>query len=551
MVRVLELRGNKLAMHRFCCLPLSVILATAVANGLVVAADDSLHSQVDALVAAKFAGQQPVDAANDMAFQRRIWLDLAGRIPSTDEARRFLKDGSANKRTAEIDRLLAASTYAERMEDLFHVMLMERRGDDDNWRKFLRQQFEKNQPWDGLARAILMPNDEDELARGAAYFYTKRLAKYGQNPTDFPGLTRDVGRLFLGVDLQCAECHDHLFIDDYKQRDFQGLFAVFKNLSIRRGVDFPAVNEKAMTAKLEFVSVFAEGKDETGPRIPFADEFPIPPPPAVAPEKKKTKPDPNAKPAFSALSLIAEQIAAHDRELFNRNIVNRLWFLMMGRGLVEPLDQFHSGNPPSHPELLDLLAREFAAHKYDIKWFLRELAMSQTYQRDSRLLAGAKPPAADTYLTGNERRLSAEQLLSSTLIATGNFERLSKSDGDKPNEQFAEVEKKFLTMFANEPREPEVDFSATVKGALFLLNDDKFLNLLKPEPGNLVHRLLPMTDSHALTEELFLSVFTRPPTDDERAAVADYLKQNSARRETALSHVVWSMLASMEFYVNH
>jgi hypothetical protein len=108
------------------------------------------------------------------------------------------------------------------MEELLNQMLMERCGEDPEWQKFLAWAADTNQPWDVISRAILDPDAESELARGAAYFITNRLTKIGQQETDFPGLTRDVGRMFMGVDLQCAQCHDHLFIDDYKQIDFQG-----------------------------------------------------------------------------------------------------------------------------------------------------------------------------------------------------------------------------------------------------------------------------------------------------------------------------------------
>jgi hypothetical protein len=526
---------------------LSVAGGPPAVGARVASAGEPLHARIDQLIAAKFDGTEPAPLIDEVGFLRRVWLDLAGRIPTADEMQRFLSDDAPNKRAEEVDRLFAAPTYGQRMADLFHVMLMERRGDDEHWRKFLQDSFERNRPWNEIVHTILKPDDADETARGAAFFYTKRLESYGQNPTDFPGLTRDVGRLFLGVDLQCAQCHNHLFIDDYKQRDFQGLFAVYQNLSIRRGVDFPAIDEKAMTAKLEFVSVFDADKQETGPRLPFGEEFLIPAP--SADEKKDEK---NADgPSFSALALIADELPTAENELFASNIVNRLWFLMMGRGLVDPFDQFHSDNPPSHPELLTLLASEFAAHNFDIQWMLRELALTETYQRSSQMPAAGDPPAAHTYLVANEKRLSAEQLFCSTLIATGNLQRLTAHEGDKPNADFDDLKKRFLDAFANEPREPEIDQDATVKAALFLLNDDKVLGLLKPQPGNLVERLMKTDDATALVDELFQSVFVRLPTEEERAAVTAYLEKNADRRDIALGQVVWSMLSSVEFCVNH
>jgi hypothetical protein len=418
---------------------------------------------------------------------------------------------------------------------------MGRRGDSPDWQKFLQTCFEQNKPWNEMAAAMLDPPHEDESLRGAGFFYTKRLEHYGQNPIDYPGLTRDVGRLLLGVDLQCAQCHNHLFIDDYKQQEFQGLFAIYKNLTIRTDVKYPAVAEKATEQKLEFISVFDPTKQETGPRIPFVKEV----------AWVEQPPDPKSKaPLLSALPPLAKELPKADNLYFTRNIANRLWFVMMGRGLVEPLDLFHTGNPSTHPELLDTLAQEFAAHNFDIKWLLREIALSEAYQRSSTAADGQELPTRESYLVGNEKRLSAEQLLWSTLVATGNVERLTKED-EAAKKELEDLKTRFVKAFANEPREPEVDFNATVAGALFLMNDEKLLDLLKPQAGNLTERLLAMSDQQAMTDELFLSILTRMPADEERAAVTEYLGAHTESREKALAHIVWSMLSSMEFGVNH
>ncbi|MBW3595772.1 MAG: DUF1549 and DUF1553 domain-containing protein, partial [Planctomycetes bacterium] len=509
-----------------------------------VSAEGPLHVRVDQLVAERFEGREPAPVCDDATFVRRVWLDLAGRIPSAEEAKSFLDDTSPDKRTKLIDALLAAPTYRERMQDLFHVMLMERRGDDPEWRTFLKTCFEQNKPWNEMAAAILNPDAENEATRGAAFFYTKRLESYGQNPTDFPGLTRDVGRLFLGVDLQCAECHNHLFIDDYKQHDFQGLFAIYKNLAIRTDLKFPAVMEKGTGEKLSFISVFDPAQQETGPRIPFGEEV------AVVEQPLPPNPPRNLKgPLYGALPSLADELPTAENELFTKNIVNRLWFVMMGEGLVMPLDLFHSENPPSHPELLDLLAGEFAAHAFDIKWLLRELALTQTYQRSSVLAEGQEPPPRNSYLLGNEKRLSAEQLLWSTLQATGNHKRLAGGD-EAAAKELEDYKSRFVKAFANEPREPEVDFNATVAGALFQLNDAKMLALFQPQAGNLTERLVAMKGDDQAIDELFLSIFTRRPSGEERAAVKQFLDGN-ANREEALAHVAWSMVTAMEFYVNH
>ncbi|HEV7223112.1 MAG TPA: DUF1549 domain-containing protein [Pirellulales bacterium] len=525
---------------------------------------------IDRLVSAQSGGPMAAQSG-DAEFLRRVYLDLAGRIPTAAEARKFLAEQAVDKRVRLIDRLLASAEYPRRMRELFHAMLMERRGDDPLWDEFLRRSFEANKPWDVLSRQILDPDAQDEATRGAAYFYTARLDKVGQQDTDYPGLTRDVGRLFLGVDLQCAQCHNHLFIDDYKQHDFQGLYAVYLNTFIRRDVSYPAIGENVMTKKAEFLSVFDKVPLATGPRVPGGDEIEIPA--FAAGEEYRTPPDKATKhpgePKFSPLEAIAARIATAESAAFRRNIANRLWFVMMGRGLVQPLDQFHRDNPPSHPELLERLAQEIAARQFDLRSLLRELALSETYQRSGvYAVSGAAP---ESYRAALEKPLSAEQLFWSTLVATGaaNVVPLGASPGAndakqsgenanesaknsaEPAEGLDELRKRFVAAFAGPAKEPEIEFSPSVKAALFLLNDPRVMALFEPRPGNLVDRLTKLGDPAAIAEELYLGVLTRLPTEEERADVAEALAKQPERRDVVLRYLTWSLAGSTEFCLNH
>ena len=507
---------------------------------------EELSPRIDVLIAAAAKDAPQGSACDDATFLRRIYLDLAGRIPSWQEATTFLDNQDANKRTQLIDTLLASGEYPRRMQDLFHAMLMERRGDSPEWTKFLQTSFESNKPWDQLVREILDPDPNNEAIRGAAFFHTKRLDKVGQQETDYPGLTRDVGRLFLGMDLQCAQCHNHLFIESYKQVDFQGLYTVYQNTFIRNDLKFPAIGEKVLTKKADFSSVFDKVALTTGPRVPGGKEIEIPTfekneEYLVPPDKKTNFP---GTPRFRAMQFLATELPASGNKAFANNIANRLWFVMMGRGLVNPLDQQHAANRPSHPELLDLLSQEIVAQKFDMKWMLRQLALTQTYQRATVLPEGTEPPKPETYRIANEKRLSAEQLMNSVLVATGSR--------DKPRE--VELEKfraAFVKAFGNVPQDPEVEFSPSLKSSLFVLNDPLVLDCLTPQPGNLVERLLTTSDSNSLVDELYLSILTRKPTDEERTAVAEYLAKNLERRPAAITNLTWALLASTEFCLNH
>ncbi len=538
----------------FRIVPVAVLIIAAS-----VCAGDSLHSRIDAMIEAKASGAVN-PSTSDEEFIRRVYLDLAGRIPTAVEAREFLANSDSSKREKITDQLLESDDYPRRMKELFHVMFMERRGTHEEWDKFLQESFSANKPWDQFVREILHPNADDELTRGSAFFITKRLEKYGQNPTDYPGLVRDVGRLFMGVDVQCAQCHDHLFIDDYKQIDYQGLFAYLGSVSIRRDVQFPAVAEKPIKKKIEFMSVFDMQPLQVGLRLPFGEEVEIPTfkngEEYITPPDRKTKSPGVLK--FSTLKVLGETLPVADNDLFKKNIVNRLWWAMMGRGLVHPLDLHHQENAPSHPELLQLLADEFASHKFDIKWMLRELALTKTYQR-SGLLPGdsQRPPKPESYEVALERPLSAEQILRSLLLSTGELESVlandKKDEKDAEGEEltYSEIYDRFKAALANPPREPEVDFSPTVKAALFLSNDDLLVSWLQPRDGNLVDRLSKIDDAKEIAEEVYLAILTRAPTDEERTEAIDYLSEQIKRRSAAVGNLAWALLTSTEFCVNH
>jgi hypothetical protein len=521
----------------------AISLALIACSCFVAKADEPLHARIDAIIDAKARsdGVRLSAPADDAEFVRRAYLDFAGRIPTSDEAKGFFADGSADKRAKLIDKMLAAPEYAARMADAFHVMLMERLGENPEWAKFLRTSFAKNEKWDAMVRKMLRAEPGEKELPGAAFWLAKRLENYGQNPVDYSGLTRDAGRLFLGKNFQCCECHDHLFIDDYKQQHFQGLHAFFKNAYLVSAAKM-VVGERPTTEKTGFASVFTKVPMLTAPALPAQMMLEIP---ALAKGMEYAEP-PDRKAGtpgvlkFSPLKELSERLPTKANADFARNGANRVWFLLTGRGVVHPLDLHHSGNPPSHPELLDLLAKEFAAHDFDVKWLLREIALTKTYQRSSKLPAGAKEaPHPKYFATAIERRLSAEQVLQSVIVATGADPK--SADSLRP---------KYLKAFANQPREPEDEFTPSLKAALFVLHDEAVLGLLKPKPGNLVDRAAKLSDAGA-ADALYLAILSRRPGTEERDAVARLLAKHPDRRAEAIGRAGWAMLASMEFGANH
>ena len=318
------------------------------------------------------------------------------------------------------------------------------------------------------------------------------------------------------------------------------------------------LSEGALTAKYDFVSVLTQVKGQTGPRVPFSEEVAIPDLKGddvwlVKPDKKKNV---VGQPKFSPLQETAKGIATKDNPWFVHNIANRMWWLLMGRGLVEPLDLNHAGNPASHPELLDLLSDQLVAHNFDLKWLIHELALTQTYQRSSQMPAGAKAPAEDLFAVARERPLSAEQLARAFLRATGEWGRVSENKKAEANDDLkryarTDFEGAFRTAFANAPKEPELTVNATLKSALFLRNSDQVLWAVKPREGNLVARVAAVTDNAQVADELYLAVLTRLPVAEEKAEVAAWLEKRAADRPRAVGDYAWALLSSAEFFCNH
>jgi hypothetical protein len=328
-------------------------------------------------------------------------------------------------------------------------------------------------------------------------------------------------------------------------------------------VQFPAIREKVLASKKTFISVFDPEKQEIGVLVPGGPEVDV----ATFPKGEEflTPPDPKKKvpgtPKFSPLTELATHLTAPDNRLFSRNIANRMWFVMMGRGLVEPLDLHHGKNPASHPEVLDLLAREVASHSFDLRWLLRELALSETYQRTGLLPSEGEAPPEKLYAVAVEKRMSAEQLFWSTVIATGEIDRLVAAldaAADKSLEgvltkhgHLGKLRAQFVSAMANPPAEPEIDFEPSVQSALFLMHDGRVLGLVSPQAGNVADRALKLEASDAVADELFLSLLSRPPSDEDRADVAAALAVDAGQRQTAIERLAWALLSSTEFCVNH
>ena len=371
-------------MQRFAPSIARLLAATlallCLGRGFTVAAQDQqpLHERIDALIDAAAVG--PIaPPASDADFVRRIYLDLTGVIPTPEETRAFLADTAQGKRAKLIDVLLAGPAFNRHMTLTLDVMLMERRPDKTSllkpWLAYLLTSVSGNKPLDQLYREMLAADGVDPALRPAARFALNREAEPNL-------LTRDIGRLAFGMDLQCAQCHDHPLIDDYYQADYYGLFAFVQRTSLFNDAKNKQMllGEKA-DGEASFKSVFTgNAADGVRPQMPKGAVLYVEPTFAKGEEYTSVPAkDVRGVPKFSRRAALAGMIAeSHE---FRRNQANRLWAHMFGRGIVHPVDFHHADNPPAHPELLTLLAAELKASGFNLRTMLRELALTRAYQR--------------------------------------------------------------------------------------------------------------------------------------------------------------------------
>lgn len=536
-----------------------------------VTAQTPLHQQIDQLIAEgkQQFEQQAAPLADDATFLRRVTLDLVGTIPTADEVRTFVADSSPDKRSQRINQLLASPEHARRLQYLFDTMLMERRPGKyvktAEWEEYLRQSFLENRPWDELVHEILTVDGTDKTTRPAARFLLDRELKSEV-------VTRDLGRIFLGRDLQCAQCHDHPNVNDYLQRHYHGLDAflsrsyLFKDPKTKQA----SIGEKA-EGQVSFTSVFTKEEGMTAPRVLDLPEIPDP---ADAKKAYKVKPAKNVRsvPVYSRRLQLADALTSQHNEAFRKNIVNRLWAMMMGQGLVEPLDMWHSDNPPTHPKIVSLLSEELANHEFNLRYVIRELALTQTYQRSSHVSAETEIPERSAYQMSLLKPLTPEQLAWSMMQATG----VTSATLERLQMKQRKVDEKQKTKNADDPLWQEealhdalkgnvaafvrtfgivgaqtTRFDASADQALFLLNGTTIQAWLAPSGNQLTARLKKLDQPTAIAEELYLSVFSRFPTETEIKQVALFLEGDPKPADQDLQQLIWAALSSDEFRFNH
>jgi hypothetical protein len=338
-------------------------------------------------------------------------------------------------------------------------------------------------------------------------------------------LAASVARVFMGVRLECAQCHDHPS-GKWTREDFWSQAAFFAGFKPPKNQDF-------------FFGPLNEAADRREINIPNKDQ--------VAQARFLDGKQPKWKFKTSARATLADWMTAKDNPYFSKALVNRVWFQLFGVGLVDPVDDLVDDNKPSHPELLDLLAKEFAEHDFDLKFLFKAIVLSRTYQRTSYV----DDVKQDVRLFGYVpmKGLTAEQLFESLSIATGYRDNL-------PIQQklfgFGTPRANFMEKFTDQ--EKKTEYHTSIPQALTMMNNQLINDATDPSKGRV---LGAVTDSSFMStaekiETLFLAALSRKPTSDEARKMLAYVeKQGSKNEKKGLSDVYWALLNSTEFKFNH
>lgn len=478
----------------------------------------------------------PSDVCTDAEYIRRAYLDLCGLLPTPDEATKFLADKAPDKRAKLIDALLERPEYADFWALKWSDVLRSNRKTIQvkgvhAFQLWIRDHLAANTPVDQMIRELLTANGSTYTNPPANYY---RIAK---DPTN---LAETTAQLFFGVRMQCAKCHNHPF-EAITQDDYYSTAAWFARVKTKKDVNTPSKNP--MDPGAEVVFAVRDG-DVTQPRSlqVMAPKFLKGAVPTIPPGKDRRE-------------VFAEWLTGPENPYFSKSVVNRVWYHLMGKGIVDPVDDFRDSNPSSNDELLDGLAKDFAAKKFDLKHIVRTIMTSRTYQ------LSAQPN--DTNKDDNKyfshaitKLLSAEQLLDALCDVTAVPEKFAGLPLGTRAIQLpdGEVNHPFLKTFGQPARELacecERESDSNLAQALQLINGPTINDKLR-NPNNRLGKLLADKKSEAeVLDALYLAALARPATEAERVPALSHVTKGADKRK-AWEDVLWAIMNTREFLFRH
>jgi hypothetical protein len=486
-------------------------------------------------------GIKPAPLADDAEFVRRVYLDIAGRIPHVSEVRAFLDDTSPNKRRALVEDLLRGPHYVNHFTNVWRALLLPQNNDQQvqflgsQIEEWVRPRLRDNKPYDQMVHELLtasVASNRGNFVRtngrnsdfGAAAFYQA-------NESKAENVAASVSRLFLGIKLECAQCHNHPFARWSRSQFWQ--FAAF----------FSGIRPRQADA-----GVFSEVLDD-----PARHEIKIPNTDKTVQARFLDDTEPKWKVGTSSRATLADWVTSAENPFFARAIANRMWGHFFGLGIIDPVDDFGEANPASHPELLDELGREVVKHHFDLQFLIRAITASRTYQRTSRM-SDTSQEDLRSFARMPLKGLTPEQIFDSLAAATGYRNVPINPNGPNGFNRFGGVREEFLTKFANSS-DKRTEYQTSILQALALMNGTFVATATSLDRSETLAALLdaPFLDDRQRLDALHLAALARPMRAGEAARLVPYVYRGgpSGNKRRALADVFWALLNSSEFILNH
>jgi hypothetical protein len=491
----------------------------------------ALSKIIDQEVAKKLSAESITASAlsSDSEFIRRVYLDIVGVIPTADKVKAFLESKEPNKRTKLIDELLADPRFGTSLAELWSTLMIPRESNNrllkyTPLQKWLADSFNAGKPVDKLVYELLTATGtQDE--NGAVTFFVG-------NPS-VDKMTDNVARMFLGVQLQCAQCHNHPFTD-WKQTEYWAMAAFF--MKTRLSANPQQAAKKGVSPGISETN--AAPKKKGG----------LPESAKIVPAKFLQGEQPSLNKSEPYRPVLAKWIADSKNPFFAKAMVNRFWYQYFGRGIVNPVDDMHEENPASHPELLAAMTEQFKTNGFDLKYLIRAICNSETYQRSSKPNDSNKEDV-ELFSHAYVRVLSGEQLYDSLSTVAGkanvNRQVLTKGVGGKKGP--GTPRDNFLNFFRIDEGLNPLEYQQGIPQALRLMNSPQFSASADAisaatKAGN--------NEPAKVIEHLFLTAVARPPTQQELGVFTKHVSQRGAGN-AAYGDVLWALLNSSEFALNH
>jgi Protein of unknown function (DUF1549)/Protein of unknown function (DUF1553) len=485
------------------------------------------------------ASVKPSGLARDEEFLRRAYLDLVGRIPNVAEARAFLTTRESDKRPKLIEYLLDHPDYAKNFATEWTVLLIGRGNqgrmvDRASLSTWLRKQFAGDRPWNEVVRELVSSKGSNK-DNGAVNYVLAHLE------FDAVPLTSLTTRLFLGQQIQCTQCHDHPS-NQWKQDHFWGINAFFK------GIKAVAVTKPSATG-MDTLDHYELSDEPSDAYVRFERRNGL-----VGVAMPKFLDGRKISQGMDVVRRdeLGKLIADPDNEALAKAFVNRMWAHFLGRGFVHPVDDFGSHNPPSHPELLDRLAKDFKESGFDVKQLCRWIMMSRAYQLSSMKAKGSEKEDG-LFNQMQLKAMSPEQLFDSLMTATRAHHSGSGDPDHRKRDAWAS---QFLFAFANDEGDESSGFQGTIPQALLMMNGEMMCEALSGKPGSFLGDVIDQAQRQGRSPEAFMvdsiyvAALSRHPSPKEVSLARQYF-QSFPDGLQVLQDLFWALLNSNEFVLIH